>query len=458
MKNLVRDLDDAAGFIENAERVHIFSHNDTDGISAAGILCNAFLRKNKRYQATILKSFDKNVLNEVSHDELVVFCDMGSNNIDDILPTGLKAIILDHHISEDKNDYNNIVHINPHLHGIDGSKELSAAGVCYFLAKKLGKNEDLSYLAVTGAIGDKQDLKKANKIIVDEALRFNVIENKKSIKLSGDDILSGLAYSIDPYFNFSGDEERVKSFLDRLGIDYDKKIYDLSEEEIDVLSKSLTERLPNNLPDEVKNCIVGDTFFIKEGAVKNLLFLVDLLNSCGKTDKSGLALSLCLKGGYKSQNGKIIPYQNSNEYLSILEEAKRCTLEFKVSVIEEVRDARTKLKKKKNLQYIRIEKKGITGEVASTIIRYISPDLPIFVINSANGDGEVKISARGTNSLIERGLDLAKVTNIAAKKVGGRGGGHNIASGASIPEDNVDFFLNIANEIIGQQILVLDKK
>ncbi|HIH77800.1 MAG TPA: DHH family phosphoesterase, partial [Halobacteria archaeon] len=73
--------------------------------------------------------------------------------------------------------------------------------------------------------------------------------------------------------------------------------------------------------------------------------------------------------------------------------------------------------------------------------------------NGENGNGEVKISARGTNYLIQRGLDLAKVTNISAKKVGGRGGGHNIVSGASIPSDKVDLFLNTADEIIGQQIV-----
>ncbi|HIH78522.1 MAG TPA: DHH family phosphoesterase [Halobacteria archaeon] len=456
MENLVRDLDNAVEFIKDAERIHVFSHNDTDGISAAGILCNAFLRMNKRYQVTIIKSFDKIVLKDVSDDELVVFCDMGSNNIEEISSTGLKTIILDHHMPGGKDGYDDIVHINPHLYGIDGSKELSASGVCYFLAKKMGKNEDLSYLAVVGAIGDKQDLKKANEIIVNEALRSNMIETKRCIKLSGEDILTGLTYSIDPYFDFSGDEKDVKSFLDRLNLKHDTKIYNLSEEEIDRLSKSLIKKLPDNLPDEVKNCIVGDTFFIKEGPVKNLLFLVDILNSCGKMDKSGLALSLCLKGKYKSKNGKVISYQDSEEFLSILKEAERYTLDFKISVIEEVKNARTKLKKKKNLQYVNIDKKGITGEVASTIIRYVSPNLPIFAINTANGEngnGEVKISARGTNYLIRRGLDLAKVTNIAAKKVGGRGGGHNIASGASIPSDKVDLFLNTADEIIGRQIV-----
>jgi len=45
------------------------------------------------------------------------------------------------------------------------------------------------------------------------------------------------------------------------------------------------------------------------------------------------------------------------------------------------------------------------------------------------------------------------VTSISAKRVGGRGGGHNIASGASIPADKVDLFLNIADGIIGRQMV-----
>jgi len=214
----------------------------------------------------------------------------------------------------------------------------------------------------------------------------------------------------------------------------------------------LIKMLPDNLPDEVKNCIVGDTFFMKEGHIKNLLFLVDILNSCGKMGKSGLALSLCLKGKYKSKDETIIPYHNSEEFLNNLKEAERYTSDFKISVIKEVKNAKTRLKKRKNLQYIEIDKEGITGEVASTIIRYISPDLPIFVINKANGDGEIKISTRGTRSLVKKGVDLAKVTKISAKKVGGRGGGHNIASGASIPSDKEDLFLDIADDIIKRQM------
>jgi len=452
MEKLAKDLDNAVEFIKLAERIRIFSHNDADGISAAGILCNALLRKNKRCQITIIKSFDKNILNGVSKDELVVFCDMGSNDIEDISSTGLKAVILDHHIFDKKDDYNNIVHINPYFYGIDGSKELSASGVSYFLSKKLGKNEDLSYLAIVGAIGDKQDLEKANEIILNEALKHNLIEKRRNIKLSGEDLLTGLVHSIDPYFDFSGDETGVKSFLDRLNIKHDKKIYNLSKEEIELLFKSLIKMLPDNLPDEVKNCIVGDTFFMKEGHIKNLLFLVDILNSCGKMGKSGLALSLCLKGKYKSKDETIIPYHNSEEFLNNLKEAERYTSDFKISVIKEVKNAKTRLKKRKNLQYIEIDKEGITGEVASTIIRYISPDLPIFVINKANGDGEIKISTRGTRSLVKKGVDLAKVTKISAKKVGGRGGGHNIASGASIPSDKEDLFLDIADDIIKRQM------
>jgi hypothetical protein len=46
MEELIERSERAARLIEDYKgRVHIFSHNDADGIAAAGILCNALLRK-----------------------------------------------------------------------------------------------------------------------------------------------------------------------------------------------------------------------------------------------------------------------------------------------------------------------------------------------------------------------------------------------------------------------------
>jgi nanoRNase/pAp phosphatase (c-di-AMP/oligoRNAs hydrolase) len=54
--------------------------------------------------------------------------------------------------------------------------------------------------------------------------------------------------------------------------------------------------------------------------------------------------------------------------------------------------------------------------------------------------------------LVASGLDLAEVLRIASESVGGRGGGHNIASGAAIPKGAADAFISTADSLVGAQL------
>ena len=66
--------------------------------------------------------------------------------------------------------------------------------------------------------------------------------------------------------------------------------------------------------------------------------------------------------------------------------------------------------------------------------------------------GKIKISARGTAYLLDKGLDLAVALGEAAASVNGVGGGHSIASGATIPSDSDKKFLEELDKIIGSQM------
>ncbi len=65
--------------------------------------------------------------------------------------------------------------------------------------------------------------------------------------------------------------------------------------------------------------------------------------------------------------------------------------------------------------------------------------MPLITLN--HKDDMVKISARGNKLLISQGLDLSVALRKAAESVGGVGGGHTIASGASIPPGTEEKFL-----------------
>jgi RecJ-like exonuclease len=93
---------DAASMLRSlprSRRIRVVSHYDADGIAAAGVLCTAVYRAGFEFHASLMrnpftKGFDRL---KSEHNELIVFSDMGSGQIETIESFGCKAIILDHH-------------------------------------------------------------------------------------------------------------------------------------------------------------------------------------------------------------------------------------------------------------------------------------------------------------------------------------------------------------------------
>jgi RecJ-like exonuclease len=76
----------------------------------------------------------------------------------------------------------------------------------------------------------------------------------------------------------------------------------------------------------------------------------------------------------------------------------------------------------------------------------------VAILAFANDDEGVKVSARGTPGLVRQGLDLSAVMGEAAPAVGGEGGGHDVAAGATIPAGTEEPFVERADAVIGEQL------
>ena len=74
------------------------------------------------------------------------------------------------------------------------------------------------------------------------------------------------------------------------------------------------------------------------------------------------------------------------------------------------------------------------------------------IIALAKNEDGIKVSARATQRLVDRGVHLAKAIKEVAEKIGGKGGGHSIAAGALIPESEVESFLRELDRTIGFQL------
>jgi RecJ-like exonuclease len=97
----------------------------------------------------------------------------------------------------------------------------------------------------------------------------------------------------------------------------------------------------------------------------------------------------------------------------------------------------------------------IIGIVAGMLLGSpeVPADRPIIAFAMArDGSCTVKVSGRGTRDMTRQGLDLSAAMRSASESVGGSGGGHNIAAGATVPEGREDEFLSKIDRIVSLQL------
>jgi single-stranded DNA-specific DHH superfamily exonuclease len=414
--------------IIESEAVRLISHNDADGLSAAGIMCNALYRKGIRFHTTIVSQFEPSTLQliEKSPGCPVILCDMGSGQVE--LTSKIKdVIVIDHHKPTGKLEG---PHFNPHLAGINGASELCASCSAYMVARKMGDNIDLAGLAIVGAIGDKQPMKGANKFILDEAIEKKVVTVKKGLRLGDDPLEELLEYSFDPYLDITGDKAKVKAFIDEIGIK--GRIKDLPEDEVIRLASIFALKLAKQGSVPAINTLMGESYSLDMEVVSNVYDFVNMLNACGKEEKSGIGLSVCMREK------------------SSVSEALLTAREHQRAIIAGIKKAEAQIRSAKYFRYVHLNESSGTGIISEVMTRYRYPDKPFITLNEV--EDKIKISARGTRKLVTAGLDLAAAMREASTSVGGTGGGHDVASGATIPKGTAEQFIETADAIIGKQL------
>jgi len=433
IEKLINLAKNAADKIRKYNFVRLVSHNDADGLTSAGIMAQALLRAGIRFQLSIAAKLDEAVIEDVnrsaSQGELVIFCDMGSGQPELIGKVAADVVVLDHHQPVGQSPAKAVV--NAHMVGIDGATDISASGTCYLVARELGPgNVDLAGLAIAGAVGDRQLFQTANAFILEEALKAGVVSVRKGLKVGDGNLVDVLAYSTEPFLDFTGNPEKTAGFLNQLGLS--GNIENLSEEETSKLASAIALKLIRKASPEAIEAVIGDIFLLNLELVHNVYDFISILNTCGKQKVYGLALALCLKDS------------------AIINEALSLTKEHEKNLALDIRESVEKIRQGENIWYINTIEAISTGSLATTVVRYLHPELPFMCVNES--EGVLKVSARGTRELVARGLDLAFTLREAASAVGGNGGGHSVASGASIPMGSTEEFLSIADRIIGEQL------
>ena len=421
--------------------VRVISHNDADGISAAGVICNAISQEGGKFHVTMVPRLNEETLDRLSQEKynLFFFCDMGSGYVERIGRLKGQAIIADHHQTMDStgDDEETLVHVNPHLFGLDGTRDVSASGVTYLTVKPLNK-VNLTGLALVGAFGDMQyvdGFSGVNQTILTEATEAGVVEEHEDLKISSKDepLYKALAHTFQPAIpGISGNPEKSQAFLEKIGISYGIKFTDLANEEKDFLTEHLTR---------INTKIFGSVFSMPQEtpALRNLEDYALILDACGKNKNYAVGLSICL-----------------GERESAIAEGVEFLSKYRESLIRGIRwISREGSQEMDYVQYLYTEdkeNKKIMGTLASLGIELeiLNSQKPVITLSRMHN--LVKISGRTTLEMTQKGVNLGFALEQASKSFNGAGGGHNIAAGAVVPYKELENFKNLVNDIVSTQV------
>jgi len=462
--------------IEEAEDIIVVSHIDADGITSGSIASRALERLGKNFRIDFVKQLDEKKIEELKDEnpDLVWFTDLGSGMVH--LMYGLKAVITDHHVPSalepevprearknlssffNEMNKNDVLQLNPHIFNRNGAIDISGAGTTYLVARELDRrNIDLSPLAIVGAVGDMQDTENlrligTNRVILTEAKEKGFIEVIVDGRFFGREtrpIHKMLQYSTDPLLpTLTGDEKRCISFLREIGVPLKREKWrrwiDLTmEEKRLILSELVKLILRMGYGSEMAKRLIGEVYILKKEErgtpLRDAKEFATLLNACGRYNKAHIGYQVCL--GDRDEYYK--------KALAMLNHHRRNLVQG-VNFVKEIG-----IIKRDYLQYFHAGgniNENIVGIVASMLLTEEgNRELPIIAFANSE-DGNIKVSVRAPRSLVERGLDFSVIMREASSQVGGFGGGHNIAAGATIPKGKEEEFLDIVERMIKKQL------
>lgn len=442
--------------------IRIISHLDADGICAASILGQTFRRMNTPFGIRIWKQFDEQAVQElISEKSLIVFTDLGSGNLD-LIQTKLAdniILVFDHHEPQDIS-MSNLHHVNPHLYGFNGSRDISGAGVTYLVSKAIDDfNIDLASLAVVGALGDAQDrtehktLIEFNESIVQDSIAAGCLQIEKDLIFYGREtkpVHKAIAHTTNPYIpGLTGEEDKCLGFLVNLGITLKdngrwRAISDLSKSEKQIIFSEIAKHLSTHeFSGAAVLSLLGTIYtLIKEERgtpLRDAREYASLLNACGKMKKSGIGVSIGI-----------------GDRIRALEEAQALLTEYKKTLSEHldwIKNNPDNIEYLENINYL--DASGIIDELIISTIASILTSSNFFdnnkpiIATTTTKNGSIKVSGRSPGFSRETSANLGELFQKVSSKLNGRGGGHDAAAGAQLPHGIKEQFIQIINQEIG---------
>ncbi len=402
----------------------VISHFDTDGITAATIMLQTLKKLDQPFSLKIVKSLNKEFIENLPKEKIILFLDLASGNIEDIKQANLKKVfIIDHHEIQEKIP-ENIEIINPKL---AENQKISSSGLTYLFSKEINpSNKEFAKLAILGMIGDQleKDIDSLNHGILEEG----EIKRKRGLLIypATRPLNLVLEHSSEPYIpGVTGDPKGTIDLLRESGISPEggkyKSLIDLTEEEMEKLVTSVMLRHPQK-----KEKLIGDLFLIKMfGKLEDAREISAKINACSRTNNSHTAIAFCME----NQEGK--------------KQAESIHVKYKQELISGIKFVQ-QIKKIEGKGYSIINAKekikdtmiGTITSILANSALYTDGTLIISLAKDQENN-KIKISARNVGRVGRNSREiLAKVMESFEGEIGG----HQFAAGCSInPEDELKF-------------------
>jgi len=453
-----REAEHLVALSNRGARVLVVTHIDADGLSSGSIAFSALARKNFAVSVRAIPDLDPRAIEKLKADkfEFYLFTDLGSGLLGGLSSAfGESFVVVDHHqVPEGDAPHPRL--INAWNYGYDGGEEACSSTMAYALAKAFDDrgNQDLSALALVGALGDRQDKKEGrllgglNKVALDDAVSNGLVALSNDLLFFGREtrpVHEAIAMSYSPFIaGLSGAKDAALAALSNSGFKLKeggrwRTLGELSTEEkqkvIEVISGFIASA--GHGSDILKD-LVGTVYTFEYEdpltPLRDAREFSSVLNACGRMDRTDLGVSICLGDR---------------------EEALRLAL----SLMSEYRGKLNKAIQRLQLETDKVATKGdvmlvmgeefieerMTGSVSSLLASSDRFRDKLVLVRAKSGDSELKYSSRIGDSYRGK-VNLGEVMREAAESVGGVGGGHSMAAGAKIPFSRRDDFTRLVLE------------
>lgn len=453
-----------AQWLQEQERrtVTVVHHIDADGVASGAVALACLERAGIGAEPLAVRSLDELHIARVREAaaDALWFCDLGSAAYMHFPDT--PRLVCDHHQLVRDGGEEAFPHVNPLLDELPGS-DVSGAGAAFLVALALDpQNIELLPLALVGAAGDLQDREEgrftgSNGAIAAAGEEAGLLCHDRELGWFGAEtrpIRKFLALGRDPTVpGVTGSQRTAESFL--LSCDVAVAGGDGVERTWSGLSTKEQERLRGAIAGRILDCGLGplavdrlwrDRIIITAEAegtpMRELQEFATLLNATARYDRPDVGLAV-------ARGDRAAAFE---EALGLLGDHRK----HLVGALDAF--AQVGVQETPEVQWVHLEDRvrdTVVGIVCGMALDGLGlrKDKPI-VGFAYTPDGRTKVSSRAPRTLQRTGIDLAAAMREAAAAVGGQGGGHKGAAGATIPRGSEAEFLERVDAVLAARPLI----